>query len=208
MIYRTKLYHNSSQPSPWIQDYGNFLIKAYIPSAVGATASRDKFSGNSLFLSLPIMFKKFQCHQSVYSHYYQYFLTYKNIACKFEYYDKENIYRYHRFWKNRYFVRLLSHQVNLFPILLQDGFTGIRICYRGILNQSIYTMNHNIRTNTCTLQSCTLEFAASNHGGIMKVTFPSFQAYEYDPATTKKHFHLLPIRIRLTALAVVITPSL
>jgi predicted alpha-1,2-mannosidase len=36
------------QPSPWIADYGNFLIKAYIPTDINdPSASKDKFTGYS-----------------------------------------------------------------------------------------------------------------------------------------------------------------
>jgi predicted alpha-1,2-mannosidase len=40
------------QPSPWISDYGNFLIKAYMPSNPSdSTASKDKFTGYSPYSS-------------------------------------------------------------------------------------------------------------------------------------------------------------
>jgi len=79
------------QPSPWIQDYGNFLIKAFIPSSFSTSTSRDKFTGYS-----PT--------KSTFS----------------PYYFKTNLLAY----------------------------------------------------GTAT-ESCTLEFTASNHGGIMRVSFPS-----------------------------------
>jgi putative alpha-1,2-mannosidase len=40
------------QPSPWIRDYGNFLIKAYMPAIPSdPSASKDKFTGYSPYSS-------------------------------------------------------------------------------------------------------------------------------------------------------------
>ena len=35
------------QPSPWISDYGNFLIKGYIPASTTTDSGADKFTGYS-----------------------------------------------------------------------------------------------------------------------------------------------------------------
>ena len=35
------------QPSPWISDYGNFLIKGYMPASVTSDSSADAYTGYS-----------------------------------------------------------------------------------------------------------------------------------------------------------------